>query len=183
MAARFSASVTTTNCIVRLLLPDGACSAVATHSRMRSAGTGRDRSSRRRTARVVVSSSWGVRSSTAGRLGRPAGRPRTLGAMGDVTTTEIATAEGRFTADVAGPADGPVVLLLHGFPQTRHTWRDVLGDLAARGRRAVAVDQRGYSPGVRPEAVEAYATPRLVADVLDLADALGAERFDLVGHD
>jgi pimeloyl-ACP methyl ester carboxylesterase len=103
--------------------------------------------------------------------------------MGDVTTTEIATAEGRFTADVAGPGDGPVVLLLHGFPQTRHTWRDVLGDLAAAGRRAVAVDQRGYSPGVRPPSVESYATPRLVGDVLDIADALGAERFDLVGHD
>jgi pimeloyl-ACP methyl ester carboxylesterase len=107
--------------------------------------------------------------------------------MGDattgVTTTAITTAAGRFTADVAGPHDGPLVLLLHGFPQTRHTWRDVLPDLAATGRRAVAVDQRGYSPGVRPSGVDDYATARLVADVLDLADALGADRFHLVGHD
>jgi pimeloyl-ACP methyl ester carboxylesterase len=103
--------------------------------------------------------------------------------MGDVTTTEIETAEGRFTADVAGPADGPLVVLLHGFPQTRHTWRDVLPDLAAAGHRAVAIDQRGYSPGVRPTEVDAYATTRLVADVLDVADALGATTFHLVAHD
>jgi pimeloyl-ACP methyl ester carboxylesterase len=103
--------------------------------------------------------------------------------MGEQRTTGITTDEGTFTADVAGPADGPLVLLLHGFPQTRHTWRDVVPDLAAAGFCAVAVDQRGYSPGVRPAALDAYATSRLVADVLDLADALGAERFHLVGHD
>jgi pimeloyl-ACP methyl ester carboxylesterase len=104
--------------------------------------------------------------------------------MGDeTTTTEIATAAGRFTADVAGPASGPLVLLLHGFPQTRHTWRDVLPDLGAAGFRAVAVDQRGYSPGARPPAVDDYATTSLVADVLELATALGAERFHVVGHD
>jgi pimeloyl-ACP methyl ester carboxylesterase len=96
---------------------------------------------------------------------------------------EITTSEGRFTADVAGPADGPLVLLLHGFPQTRYTWRDVVPQLAAAGFRAAAVDQRGYSPGVRPSTVEAYAATRLVADVLDLADSLGAARFHLVGHD
>jgi pimeloyl-ACP methyl ester carboxylesterase len=99
------------------------------------------------------------------------------------TTTGIPTAEGTFTADVAGPEDGAVVLLLHGFPQSRHTWRDCLPELAAAGFHAVAPDQRGYSPGVRPSAVEEFATPRLVADVLDLADVLGAERFHLVGHD
>ena len=103
--------------------------------------------------------------------------------MGAARTTGITTAEGTFTADVAGPDDGPLVLLLHGFPQTRHTWRDVLPDLAAAGCRAVAVDQRGYSRGVRPAGVEAYTTGRIVADVIDLADALGAERFHLVGHD
>ena len=100
-----------------------------------------------------------------------------------VRTIGIATREGTFTADVAGPADGPLVLLLHGFPQTRHTWRDVVPDLAAAECCAVAVDQRGYSPGVRPAGVDAYATDRLVADVLELADALGAERFHVVGHD
>jgi pimeloyl-ACP methyl ester carboxylesterase len=95
----------------------------------------------------------------------------------------ITTPEGTFTADAAGPGDGPLVLLLHGFPQSRYAWRDILPALAAAGFHAVAPDQRGYSPGVRPAEVDAYATPRLVADVLDIADALGAERFHLVGHD
>jgi pimeloyl-ACP methyl ester carboxylesterase len=100
-----------------------------------------------------------------------------------ITTTEIATGEGRFTADVAGPEGAPVVVLLHGFPQSRHTWRDALPALAAVGLRAVAIDQRGYSPGVRPPTVEGYTTDRLVADVLDVADALEAEQVHVVGHD
>jgi pimeloyl-ACP methyl ester carboxylesterase len=99
------------------------------------------------------------------------------------TTTGITTPEGTFTADVAGPADGPLVVLLHGFPQSRYTWRQTLPALGDAGFRAVAPDQRGYSPGVRPDGVEPYAVPRLVADVLDIADALGAARFHLVGHD
>ncbi len=88
-----------------------------------------------------------------------------------------------FTADVAGPRDGDVVLLLHGFPQTRHAWRAELRALAAAGYRACAPDQRGYSAGARPAGIDAYRIEHLVADALALADALGAERFHLVGHD
>jgi pimeloyl-ACP methyl ester carboxylesterase len=88
-----------------------------------------------------------------------------------------------FAADVAGPPDGPLVLLLHGFPQTRYTWRHQLPALADAGYRALAPDQRGYSPGARPAGVDAYAIELLVGDALALADALGAERFHLVGHD
>ena len=88
-----------------------------------------------------------------------------------------------FDARVAGPPDGDVVLLLHGFPQTSWEWRHQLDALAARGYRAVAPDQRGYSPRARPLEVEAYHPERLVEDVLGMADALGADRFHLVGHD
>jgi len=88
-----------------------------------------------------------------------------------------------FTADVAGPASGALVLLLHGFPQTRHTWRAELPALAAAGYRVCAPDQRGYSAGARPAGVDAYRIELLVSDALALADALGAERFHLVGHD
>ena len=97
--------------------------------------------------------------------------------------TGITTAEGTFTADILGPDDGPTVLLLHGFPQSRYTWRSTVPLLAAAGFRAVAIDQRGYSPGVRPPDVDAYATPRLVTDVIDVLDVLGVERVHLVGHD
>ena len=88
-----------------------------------------------------------------------------------------------FEARVAGPEDGRLVLLLHGFPQTSYSWRGVLGALGAAGYRAVAPDLRGYSPGARPPEVEAYAIEHLGADVLALADELGGHRFDLVGHD
>lgn len=88
----------------------------------------------------------------------------------------------RFVADVAGPPAAPAVLLLHGFPQTRHTWRDQLPALAAAGLRAVAPDQRGYSPGARPATVEGYATDQLVDDVVAFAHALGGP-VHLVGHD
>ncbi len=96
---------------------------------------------------------------------------------------EIVTSQGSFSADVEGRPGAPTVLLLHGFPQSRHTWRTTVPLLAAGGYRAVAVDQRGYSAGVRPAEVEAYATDRLVADVLEIADVLGVERVNLVGHD
>ena len=101
---------------------------------------------------------------------------------------EIAVSQvdvGDFTFDVrtAGPDDGEVVILLHGFPQTSYEWRHQIRALAAAGFRAVAPDQRGYSPGARPPAIEDYALPLLVQDVIGLADAIGAERFHVAGHD
>jgi len=82
-----------------------------------------------------------------------------------------------------GPEDGAVVIALHGFPQTSGSWSSVAARLAGAGRRVLAPDQRGYSPQARPAEVSAYAMPALVNDVLALADAAGAERFDLLGHD
>ena len=100
-----------------------------------------------------------------------------------MTTTELAANGFRFTLDHAGEPGAPLVLLLHGFPQTRHTWRGELPALAAAGYFAVAPDQRGYSPGARPSGAAHYGADALVSDALALADALGARRFHLVGHD
>jgi pimeloyl-ACP methyl ester carboxylesterase len=83
----------------------------------------------------------------------------------------------------AGPDGGEVVLLLHGFPQVAACWRSQVESLAHAGFRAVAPTQRGYDPSHRPAEVEAYHARHLVADVLALADRLGAARFHLVGHD
>jgi pimeloyl-ACP methyl ester carboxylesterase len=88
-----------------------------------------------------------------------------------------------FDALAAGPPTGEVVVLLHGFPQTSACWTPLLETLAAAGYRAVAPDQRGYSPGARPATVAAYRMPELVADVVAIADRLGAARMHLVGHD
>ncbi len=103
-------------------------------------------------------------------------------------STSIKTRSGlTFTADVAGSAGGPLVLLLHGFPESRHSWREALPALAAAGYRAVAPDQRGYSPGARPDPADLanYAFDRLVGDAIEIAAAAGydGKRFHLVGHD
>jgi pimeloyl-ACP methyl ester carboxylesterase len=97
--------------------------------------------------------------------------------------TEISVGAFTFDALADGPEDAELVLLLHGFPQTSASWRDQVTALAAAGYRAVAPDQRGYSPRARPTELAAYAMPELVGDVIGFADALGAARFHLVGHD
>jgi pimeloyl-ACP methyl ester carboxylesterase len=89
----------------------------------------------------------------------------------------------RFDALTAGPPDGELVLLLHGFPQTGSCWDDALNGLADAGYRAVAPSQRGYSLGAHPDEVEAYRVSELVDDVLAMAATLGRDRFHLVGHD
>lgn len=96
---------------------------------------------------------------------------------------ELAVGDLVFDARAEGPDDGALVLLLHGFPQTSFSWRHQLPALAAAGFHAVAPDQRGYSPRARPADVGEYRFDRLVGDVLGFADALGADRFHLVGHD
>jgi pimeloyl-ACP methyl ester carboxylesterase len=98
-------------------------------------------------------------------------------------TQTVSVGELSFTVDMAGPADGAPVLLLHGFPETRRMWAPLVEALAAAGYRAIAPDQRGYSAGARPPATEAYATQHLLADALALMDALGCQRFHQVGHD
>lgn len=89
-----------------------------------------------------------------------------------------------FRARVAGiDQDGPTVILLHGFPVTSAMWEPLITPLADAGYRVIAFDQRGYSPGARPAETSAYAMPNLVSDVIAIADAVGAEKFHLIGHD
>jgi pimeloyl-ACP methyl ester carboxylesterase len=118
-------------------------------------------------------------------------RPTTPGSPG-VTNRTIAIDDARlghltFDALAAGtPAaagQGKLVLLLHGFPETDEAYRQILGRLAAAGYYAVAPNQRGFSPGARPAAVDDYEVADLAGDVLAMATALGADRFHLVGHD
>jgi pimeloyl-ACP methyl ester carboxylesterase len=92
---------------------------------------------------------------------------------------------GELTFDVidAGPADGPVVVLLHGFPQFNTSWNAVIDRLTARGYRCLAPNQRGYSPGARPTRRRDYRIREIVEDIRALIDASGARRVHLVGHD
>ena len=82
-----------------------------------------------------------------------------------------------------GPADGPVVVLLHGFPQSSWSWRHVWPVLADAGYRVVVPELRGYSADARPQEVADYRMPLLVEDVLAVVDAVGGGPVHLVGHD
>lgn len=101
---------------------------------------------------------------------------------------KITTKDGlTFDAWIEGPESGEIVLMLHGFPQSRHTWREQVPALAAAGYRVIAPDQRGYSPGARPDpsTVANYAYDKLIGDAIDIVAACGGtgKRFHLVGHD
>ena len=101
-----------------------------------------------------------------------------------MTVEQTQLSVGEYTYDVRRAGDGnDLVILLHGFPETSHMWLPLLEHLAASGYTAIAPDLKGYSPGARPEGAEHYAYATMAADILAMADALGHERFHLVGHD
>jgi pimeloyl-ACP methyl ester carboxylesterase len=84
---------------------------------------------------------------------------------------------------VVEEGDGPLVLFVHGFPESWYSWRHQLPVVAAAGYRAVAIDVRGYGRSSAPSAVDAYRMVRKVADNVQLVGALGAETAVIVGHD
>jgi pimeloyl-ACP methyl ester carboxylesterase len=88
-----------------------------------------------------------------------------------------------FHACAAGPEDGPLVLLLHGFPESSHAWRHQMQPLAKAGLRVVAPDQRGYGQSSKPKGRSAYKIDALADDVEGLARALAANRYTVIGHD
>ncbi|OLB39297.1 MAG: alpha/beta hydrolase [Acidobacteria bacterium 13_2_20CM_57_17] len=86
-------------------------------------------------------------------------------------------------AVAAGPHDGPVIVLLHGFPEFWYGWRRQIEPLAAAGFRVIVSEQRGYNLSGKPDGVSAYALTELVSDVIAIADQLGREKIFLAGHD
>lgn len=102
--------------------------------------------------------------------------------MHDISTRTIAANGLTFAIDECG--DGPdIALCLHGFPESRFSWRHQLAPLAAQGWHAVAPDLRGYGGSSRPTDKAAYHIDNLVADVGAIFDALGARRRLLIAHD
>jgi pimeloyl-ACP methyl ester carboxylesterase len=101
-----------------------------------------------------------------------------------MTATKSVTAGGlEFGYLSDGPEDGPLALLLHGLPDSPHTWRHLLPELAERGYHAVAPFMRGYAPTAIP-ADGAYQTGALAADANALHEALGGgPDAVLIGHD
>lgn len=89
----------------------------------------------------------------------------------------------RLHAAVAGPEDGPLMILLHGFPEFWYGWRKQIEPLAEAGYRVWAPDQRGYNLSDKPPGLEAYAIDQLASDVIGVIDAAGRRQAILVGHD
>ena len=83
---------------------------------------------------------------------------------------------------LAGAADGPPVILLHGFPESHRTWREIVPLLEDRFR-LIMPDQRGFAGSDMPQDVAEYESDKLINDIFALADALHVESFALVGHD
>ena len=83
---------------------------------------------------------------------------------------------------LAGPADGRPVILMHGFPESHRTWREIAVRLD-ENLRLIMPDLRGFGETDRPQDVTEYATDKLIADIFALADGLDIDRFALVGHD
>lgn len=101
-----------------------------------------------------------------------------------VSLCQIRSGEHAFRARVAGfGGTRGNLILLHGFPETSIMWQPLLENAAQAGYQVVAFDQRGYSPGARPEGRDQYTLGDLTTDLLAVADAVGFDQFHLVGHD
>ncbi|WP_152349015.1 alpha/beta fold hydrolase [Brevibacterium sp. CFH 10365] len=116
-----------------------------------------------------------------------AGRLAELPTTAEAEALAVSTDQGEFAAFRASPTrpdpDLGEAILLHGWPEYASCWERTAALLLAQGMGVFAYDQRGYSPGVRPESVGQYAIARLVADLDEVSRAAGLERFHLVGHD
>jgi pimeloyl-ACP methyl ester carboxylesterase len=105
------------------------------------------------------------------------GKRSTLhGAFRRITTGDV-------TLRVLVAGQGPLIILLHGFPQCWYLWRHQVPTLVGAGYRVAVPDQRGYGGSDKPAAAEEYSAIELIADTLAIADALGHEMFSLVTHD
>jgi len=87
------------------------------------------------------------------------------------------------TLRVAISGEGPLVLLIHGWPESWYSWRHQIAALSAAGYRVAAPDVRGYGGSDKPQAIEAYDMASITADMAGLIAALGAEQAVVIGHD
>ena len=101
----------------------------------------------------------------------------------DLATVTRTVQVGGYDFPVVDHGEGPAVLLLHGFPDSRQLWRHQVPALAEAGFRVLAPDLRGFGDAPKPEGVESYALPLVIDDVLGILDALDVEQAHVVAHD
>jgi pimeloyl-ACP methyl ester carboxylesterase len=108
----------------------------------------------------------------------------TAAASGGATEgRDISVGDVRLHIREAGSPGAPLLILLHGFPESGRAWRKLMRPLAGRGFHVVAPDLRGYGASDAPDGVAQYRLELLVDDMIGLANALGADIFTLAGHD
>ncbi|MCW5517957.1 alpha/beta fold hydrolase [Muriicola sp. Z0-33] len=88
-----------------------------------------------------------------------------------------------FSTKISGDKQDIPVILLHGFPESSVIWKKLMSDLNTTGYYTIAPDQRGYSYKARPDEIAEYQIAHLAKDVIATADALGINKFHLIGHD
>jgi pimeloyl-ACP methyl ester carboxylesterase len=103
--------------------------------------------------------------------------------MSTSTITQRRIATNGIQLNIAEQGEGPLVLMLHGFPESWYSWRHQFAPLAAAGYHAVAPDMRGYGKSDRPAAIDAYNQVEVVNDIIGLIPALGYETAIVIGHD
>src|SRR5882672_7887659 len=113
----------------------------------------------------------------------PLGQVESAVRLNSLETLAFQNGEIGLHAVAAGPKDGAVVVLLHGFPEFWYGWRKLIEPLAAAGFRVIVPDQRGYNLSSKPAGSASYALSELVSDVIAIADQLGQKKIFLVGHD
>ena len=101
--------------------------------------------------------------------------------LGDLRQRRVAV--NGISLNIAEQGEGPLVLMLHGFPESWYSWRHQFARLAAAGFHAVAPDMRGYGGSDKPHEISAYNQVEVVADIIGLIPALGAETAVVIGHD
>ena len=101
--------------------------------------------------------------------------------LADISERRIAT--NGIELNIAEQGVGPLVLLLHGFPESWYSWRHQFAPLAAAGYHAVAPDMRGYGKSDKPHDVAAYNQVEVMRDIIGLIPALGYETAVVIGHD
>jgi len=100
-----------------------------------------------------------------------------------MTSLKVAVENLEFDCRVSGNEKNGLIIFLHGFPETAFMWRKLMDRLSSLGFYCIAPDMRGYSKNACPKGVKNYTLKKLREDVLNLADAVGKNKFHLVGHD
>ncbi len=142
------------------------------------------RSERLETGRrqFIKALSLGALAAGTARCGSDADRAVSPPRLADTFSLERFSTNG-ITVRAAVEGTGPLVIMVHGWPELWYSWRHQIRPVAAAGFKVVAPDVRGYGGSDKPHPVEAYDMRELTADVVGLIDALGAEKAILVGHD